>query len=1437
MRIDDEIFELGGESTLLSLRNGGGKSVLVQMMMAPFVNKRYRDLKERTFESYFTTNKPTFILVEWALDYNAGYVLAGMMVRKRQEAQDDRTNESLEIINFIHEYKQVSAYDLYHIPLIEQHENGKKLISFGQAKILFEKLKKESSNKFNYYDMSQSNQARRYFEHLQENQIYYKEWESIIKRVNLKESGLSELFQDAKSVTGLVEKWFLKTVQDKLNRDDNKIQRFNENIEKYIKQYKANQSKIALKDSILAFEKEVEKIFQVAIDFEKELKEKFEIENTIANLVKGLEDKLQCLQIEGVSLEEKKESLLESIEELKYEALCVVIYKLLEEEEGLIQEQVRLDNREQKLIDERSFLKRELAIQNCARVYEEYTMDSQEVQKYESDLEVLHEQDKDLTPEKNNLGYTLKKYYTRALENCSKKQEQLEEELKQQATKMKALQEDITQKRDVKSRLEREQGSYSAKVKAYDKVEQNFNKKFQENLSRNIVGTYQEEEIYTRQIELRKVLESSKRNIRTLKYEKDSTEQQIKGLEKKKEDIKNNQLQKEYRLEENKKKLESCEGELIIRRELMKYVNLEEDRLFDTEGIVACFNQQIEKLKDAKLKDEITYEKEIEAYKQLETGRLLSLPQEIEEKLDALGIHAAYGMEWLRKNQIKVADNPFLPYALIMSNKEIVLLKDAKLNVYTPVPIPIVSRESLISNNKQDKEYVYQFQDINFLVSFNQDLLDAEALQRLLDVKQKEIQVLKEHIQNREKAITLNESKRNTILYQEVNEDTYIQLKETIVTLEQGIENLKIAGDQLAKQLIEEQIRSANISEKLYQTEKSLKFIEEKISEFDYLCREYEAYLEDKDAYDRNRSQLEALDQWLEDTYEQVSHLDKEKETLQTKRRSLISEYEMFQSKLNLYESYKEGTVLERDIEDLEARFESLTKVISQQESEIQQLLAKARIRYNRKEKELISLANEYKLTEEAYKAVQYDLFEERKFKEQLTQVEALLSQIKEETIELAGRKAINKDRLEREQEKLETQYHKTLKEKETLVGKNFNQAIASQKALLDELKIEENILKKKISIYESVHTSINEYKNLEVKDIIELDLNEQTINNLRSEIIRDYNQKNESTRDYEVKLQRVVRQLIQEKQFEDSFFRGPLETLEKIVSTPDIVVENLKTTLEANERIMKKLDADIGLIEKEKQSVLDGLLQYIYEVHEHIGKIDKNATVTIRGKAIKMLKINQPNWDEYEGMYEVRLRDLIEYITRTGLEKLEQNENIEELLSKYITTKNLYNEVVGINNIEVKLYKIEEEREYAITWDEVSKNSGGEGFLSAFVVLSSLLSYMRRDDTDLFGMDKESGKVLVMDNPFAQTNAAHLLKPLMDMAKKRNTQLICLSGLGGESIYNCFDNIYVLSLIASKMHEGLKYMRSEHLKGEEAIEELVAVQIQTDTIEQMQLF
>ena len=288
-----------------------------------------------------------------------------------------------------------------------------------------------------------------------------------------------------------------------------------------------------------------------------------------------------------------------------------------------------------------------------------------------------------------------------------------------------------------------------------------------------------------------------------------------------------------------------------------------------------------------------------------------------------------------------------------------------------------------------------------------------------------------------------------------------------------------------------------------------------------------------------------------------------------------------------------------------------------------------------------------------------------------------------------------------------------------------------------------------------------------------------------------------------------------------------------------NITLENIdwavRHDLDFHNDLMAKLEVDIALVDKEKERIMQILLEYISDIHKNLDKIDKNSTIKIRDRYVKMLRMDLPDWDTEENQYKNRLKDLVENLTQSGINRLENNENIEEVISPIVTTKNLYNAVVGVNNIGIKLYKIEAERQYQIDWAEVSRNSGGEGFLSAFVILSSLLSFMRRDDTDIFA-EFEEGKVLIMDNPFAQTYSAHLLNPLMDVAKKSNTQLISFTGLGGESIYNSFENIYVLNLVPSNLRKGTQYLKSYHTKGED-IETMVTSQVRTEEVEQIRLF
>ena len=372
---------------------------------------------------------------------------------------------------------------------------------------------------------------------------------------------------------------------------------------------------------------------------------------------------------------------------------------------------------------------------------------------------------------------------------------------------------------------------------------------------------------------------------------------------------------------------------------------------------------------------------------------------------------------------------------------------------------------------------------------------------------------------------------------------------------------------------------------------------------------------------------------------------------------------------------------------------------------------------------------------------------------------------------------------------------------------------------------------------YEENLTALAEYNDLKLEEgaVWNEDLSEMSrtqLRNRKGSLVRDYKEFIEKCRDARGRLERILNQIVRLEEFAEEFYRKPLEAMLELAEDASQVLQQLHTTVQSYDSLMEKLEVDISVVEKEKEKIVELMEDYIKEVHINLGKIDANSTITVRERPLKMLRIQLPEWEENAEMYHIRLIDMIDSVTQKGIALFEQNENAQEYFGTQITTKNLYDTVIGISNIQIRLYKIEAQREYPITWAEVAKNSGGEGFLSAFVILSSLLYYMRRDDTDFFA-ERNEGKVLVMDNPFAQTNASHLLKPLMDMAKKANTQLICLTGLGGESIYNRFDNIYVLNLIAASLRAGMQYLRVNHVKGNEP-ETMVVSQI--EVTEQMEL-
>lgn len=1464
IRISDEIFHFNGESTLISLRNGGGKSVLVQMLTAPFVHKRYRDAKDRPFESYFTTSKPSFILVEWALDQNAGFVLTGMMARR---SQDSDSGEELEMVNFICEYRASCLQDIHHLPVVEKGKKEMTLKNFSACRQMFEGYKRDRSLQFFYYDMNNGAQSRQYFDKLQEYQIHYKEWESIIKKVNLKESGLSELFSDCRDEKGLVEKWFLDAVESKLNKERNRMKEFQSILEKYVGQYKDNRSKIQRRDTIRLFKQEARKIQEkLSVYREGEQKEK-EQENLVAHFIAELERLQAVTKEEYEDILSQMEQVLAQIAHIEYEKLSGEIYRLEEQMRFHLSNRDMVSMEKEALEREAEEITHRLHLLACAKQQRLADEEKAEWDKALQRLRVAREKNVNLEPERNRLGYALRCHYEKELEENGKRQQE-------NSRGIAETEENIFQEKQIQSDLEERlrervsaEGALKSQVQSYDRQEEQFNTRYQEHFVRNILGEYEPGtmEIFQEAQENR-MEELGRERLKTKKALEMSKEAQ-RSRERKLTDMREEQIRRRAKQEQQSRTRSLYEEELEARRVILKYLDLDEKELFDREKILHASGRKLAEIANLRRnleKEEDSLQKE---YQRLTKGQVLELPQELEAELAGLGIHVVYGMEWLKKNgypekenQELVRSHPFLPYGLILSKQELEKLSRHTGNICTSFPIPIILREHLEKRAGEDPGNVRRFGDVSFYVLFNENLLDEEKLRDLVAEKEQQIRRKQEAVRIRQEEYQQYFERQEQVKNQSVSRESYEENEKRLAELADQIRGTDEEIRAASQELTERKEQMERQEQEIRRMDQELERQRRKTEDFQELRGAYEEYARFRQELELCRKEMSRLTDRQKLSREKLEKLRDRQKSLEAERDALLREEEGQQEAVRKYRRYEEYTEpaekeagedwrgrweavqiqpdLRRIVADMEARYAAVTATVSLEIQELERQEQLSGRRCKDADQELRHLQKKYGLTENAWQDTRYSRKEESRqeilLEDRRMKIQTKQSLWNEEDKRIAVITQQKADLLKRM--RTECGQEEPLPKAE-IQNQDFESRKNQLKYQERELKNTADKLQKRLHSLDENLTALAEYSEFEKKEPIvwERDfmaMNAKELRNFKGILIRDYNQYVKSRQDAKEQLVRVLNQIVRDEHFQEDYYKKPLEAMLELSDDAGQVRRQMETTIQSYDSLMEKLEVDISVVEKEKQKIAELLEDYLREVHRNLDRIDQNATITVRERAIKMLKIQLPVWEENENLYHIRLQDLIDELTQKGIGIFERNENAQEYFGTRMTTRNLYDTVVGIGNVQIRLYKIEAQREYPITWAEVAKNSGGEGFLSAFVILSSLLYYMRKDETDIFA-DRNEGKVLLMDNPFAQTNASHLLKPLMDVAKKTNTQLICLTGLGGDSIYNRFDNIYVLNLITASLRGGMQYLRANHLRGNEP-ETMVVSQI--EVMEQQEL-
>ena len=1467
MKINDECMQFSGKSTLLSLRNGGGKTVLVQMMTAPFVHRGKQKTKDRPFESYFTTAKPSFILVEWLLDGGAGYVLTGLMVRKNQEISEEKT-DALEMMAIISEYKEPCMQDIHHLPVVEQNEKTMKLKSYNSCRKLFEDYKKDKKLSFFCYDMSSPAQSRQYFYKLMEYQINYKEWETIIRKVNVKESGLSELFSDCRTEKELVEKWFLEAVESKLNKEENKVKNFQEILEKYAGKYKNIKEQLKRRDAIQKFKEAAEEIQINAEDFLAKEGEKIEQEKVIAAFIARLNVLYEEAEIERERQEEGRKKLQEELEFLKYEQLSCEFHEKNREKRNHASNREMIDLEKESLLRKQEKIQKKVHVFLCAKQQEMVNEDKQEWEIRKEKAAISRTKEENLEPERNRIGGQLSGYYEYRLSDNKEKQEAIKKQ-KLQIRKDISQQKDILNEyREKTKKITESKGSFRSLVRGYDNIEIKYNSNYRENLSRNILGVYEAGMLDIKQEMYDKEQKKSIQENKEQKEKFENTTEEIHRTERAIEEKREKYFQKDSDIKQAEKEKKGYEQELEERKDILKYLELPEEKLFAREEILHKAKIKMQELSSRRRtleKKEDALQKE---YKLLVSGRVMELSDNLKEEFEKLDVPVVYGMEWLKKNGFTekknkeiVSQNPFLPYALILTRQELKKLSERNGETYTSFPIPIIERENLESIKLDRTQSFVKMQDIHFYILFNENLLDEEKMEIMIEQKQKDIADIQETMQ-----ICKNEyedyfHRFDVIKRQAVTKENWDKIQKKLQKLEKEKEdifqNIQQARD--TKQILKKNFEI--LQKTLRELEKKIESQAARQRAFKEIRTAYAEYEENNKKLQEYEREEERLENRQHLTEEKISQLEENYRELSGQENSLFREEESIQNSCQKFAAYKEinrnvkaGKLLgvdstlrtdnnsgvkiipsEAEVLKLEARYEAVTADISQELKELELEEEKALTRYHKSFGELRELCQKYNLKNSEWQNIIYDkreqLYQEAELEDYDKKIERKANLLNEEDKKIG----ILNSQLEGILKQIVSECGKgDPLEEEKISQKDLESAKNQTKYQLSELERKIAFSEKAIQKYRENLTALSEYNNFSADEEIHFEqdfkkMSEKELRDFKGMLIRDYNDIIRCVQKCRETLAQTLNKIARQEAFQDASYKTPLENMLKVCDNAAKVLRQLNITLESYDSLMKQLEVDISLVETEKKNVTELLEDYVQNIHKNLEKIGRNSTIKIREKSIKMLKVILPVWEDNEKLYSLRLSDLVDEITEEGIRLFENNENAQEYIGRKVTSKNLYDTVVGTGNVQIQLYKIEEQREQQISWNQVAKNSGGEGFLSAFVILSSLLDYMRKDDSDIF-MDKNEGKVLLMDNPFAQTNAEHLLKPLMNLADKTNTQLICLTGLGGESIYNRFDNIYVLNLIEAHLRNGIQYLRPEHKKGEEVkVETILPTHIEVE--------
>ena len=1424
---DDFSMRMYGKNTLYDLANGGGKSVLMLLLLQNLIPNCTLDEKQ-PIEKLFRNgggNTTIHSLVEWKLDdkdikEGFRYMTTGFCARKAKEADAEsgqlslgqaaagktenesetagKDSASIDYFNYCIFYRDYNDNDIVNLPL----QNSKERISYAGLKNYLKELGRRNLN-LKVYIFERKGEYQRF---ISQYGLFESQWE-IIRGINKTEGHVRTYFETHYKTTRkvvedllieeIIEKAFLvKTEQDDVSEDMAK-------------------TLLDIKDKLVELSKKKSEI----ANYDKETELMHLLEGRVSSFLSLYEQKdkvagtLADIYVTGQSLSRQGEAEIARMEEqkavmeqnLSRERKRIESLKIRKDQytlEGLKEEMTHLQNHTEKAAQELQSVEEELNLKESINDYIRYLDDKALMEENQAMIDASKDANSDQLAKLHQYAYTKKQMDDEKLQDIRKRLEARKQELSGLTVQVESL-----------TRVAEEGKIALAVAKSHkDRLAEEYRKRMEE------IGAVRKELSIL-------VLSDLKDLLETLKKEEGS-------LREKKEQLETSYLndieelgEKEKQLYVEQAALKQAEERLSNAKKNHEEYSLNQDRLKNMVQIygVKDMASLYDTIKERAFRQKVIIaglEKKIEQtehhLEQVKEGRILEESEAVSKVKDYLesrhGDFAMSGVDYLsalpRANREELLERyPLLPYGVVTKQFDLVKederigtidLKNQAVTIYDQAVL--------------ESPHIPQAQNGVLLIAKDKSsFLEEDALAMETTRLERKLEELREELEHfRELESAYDEDLDYTAKLTDaafINAEQEVQSgNEVVLEHQRMLESLKADMERLTahreiqkaeldqteaklQENQQEQVKLAGIEAKSDLTDETKKQLDHYTSEVLRLESDTKEAESEKEAAAIRKEELET----------QILHMEQQIKEVLADWESIYKEY------------YVEGrfTRANKTEEALKAEFLAAKAVVEQ-----------ATIVLEDKKKLITTLQESMARGLKVIKRRKIELSVLEQLKE-----EGELHPVEEDFLNRMSmhlsRLSVRRDQLQEDLKKKEreaTRLEGRIEQATAALAERFGtyepvevsreeavQAIAEGDRILRSLQEEMKQFQQEyqqyvknngilIDLYKDVRRIV-ESEGLDVTGGTVLMKEQSEIRDIFEESLLGYDKSNKA-------LARAKQELLNYKtQTANVFFSmGAFELSDSVkedVEVPETYEE--ARTLLANIREMisyialekERVEQGIEDMEAVKDHFENQCIERCKDVRTELDKLPKLSRIQLDGKMIQMIDLTIPYVKEE--FIKQRMSDYIDEVVNGADQFTDNNDRIKYMKNRLLLKKLFGVMVTDMNAIRLKLYKRERMKEQSryLRYEEAVGSTGqSQGIYIQFLV--SIINYI----SGMYAPEAEANdlkKVIFIDNPFGAAKDIYIWEPIFALLKTNNVQLIVPARGATPAITNRFDVNYVL--------------------------------------------